>query len=124
MEPGVHSNAFALERRLYGRRQCRHLTPKQAQLLEARLPKLRLDPRVPAPACLSRLFDAPVDDVWLEIGFGGGEHLLFQAEMHPRIGFIGCEPFLNGVAKVLGGIESQDLKTIRIYDDDARHVLS
>ncbi len=75
----------------------------------------RLDPRT--------LFDFPVQNVWLEIGFGGAEHLLEQAGNHPEIGFIGCEPFINGVAKLLAGIEARGLRNIRIHDADARDVL-
>ena len=63
-------------------------------------------------------------EVWLEIGFGSGEHLLSQAEHHPEIGFIGAEPFINGVASLLGAIETRKLTTIRIHDGDAREVLS
>lgn len=61
--------------------------------------------------------------VWLEIGFGGGEHLAVQARAHPDIGFIGCEPFVNGVAKLMGAIHENELKNIRICDDDARPLL-
>jgi tRNA (guanine-N7-)-methyltransferase len=87
------------------------------------LPSLRLDLTEAAPGELKQLFPVPVRDVWLEIGFGAGEHLLWQAEAHPKIGFIGCEPFLNGVAKVLSSIEKDSLNAIRLYDDDARHLL-
>jgi tRNA (guanine-N7-)-methyltransferase len=69
------------------------------------------------------LFADPVDDVWLEIGFGAGEHLLWQAERHPHVGLIGCEPFLNGVVKVLSEIERLKLCNIRIYADDARWII-
>lgn len=63
------------------------------------------------------------EQVWLEIGFGGGEHLVAQAQAHPTIGFIGCEPFLNGVAKVLSEINDNGLHNIRLCDDDARPLL-
>ncbi len=79
--------------------------------------------RRPAPSSLRGLFAEPVTDVWLEIGFGSGEHLLWQAERHPTIGFIGCEPFINGVSSLLGQIEASGIKTIRIHDGDAREVL-
>ena len=68
--------------------------------LATRLPALRLDVSVASPPALADLFEAPVADVWLEIGFGGGEHLLWQAAAHPNVGFIGCEPFRTGIAKV------------------------
>ena len=63
------------------------------------------------------------DQVWLEIGFGAGEHLAAQAKAHPQTGFIGCEPFINGVAKLLTSIQTYNLKNIRICDDDARPLL-
>jgi tRNA (guanine-N7-)-methyltransferase len=68
------------------------------------------------------LFDRPVDAVWLEIGFGAGEHLVTQARAHPQVGLIGCEPFVNGVAKVLQAIEAEPAlgETVRLYADDAR----
>lgn len=67
---------------------------------------------------------APVHDVWLEIGFGGGEHLAAQAEANPDIGIIGAEPFVAGLAKLLGKIEVQGLTNIRLYPEDARDVLN
>jgi tRNA (guanine-N7-)-methyltransferase len=112
-----------LRRKLYGRRVGRGLTPGLATFLEARLPELRVDLFAPPPAPLSRLFAAPVDDVWLEIGFGGGEHLLWQAQAHPRTGFIGCEPFINGVARTLREADEAGLANLRLHDDDARQIL-
>jgi tRNA (guanine-N7-)-methyltransferase len=58
-------------------------------------------------------------EVWLEIGFGGGEHLLARALERPDVGFIGCEPFVNGVAKLLAGIEAHGLDNVRVRSDDA-----
>lgn len=75
----------------------------------------RLDP--------TGLFDSPKRMLWMEIGFGGGEHLAAQAARHPEIGFIGCEPFLNGVAQLLAHVETGGLTNIRIHPDDARPVL-
>jgi len=63
------------------------------------------------------------EQTWFEIGFGGGEHLAHQAELHPDINFIGAEPFLNGVAKLLALIEEKHLTNIRIHDGDARYLL-
>lgn len=71
----------------------------------------------------SSLFDHPVDQVWLEIGFGGGEHLVAQALANPNVGLIGCEPFINGVAKLLAEVESKQLTNVRIHHNDARDVL-
>lgn len=110
-------------RQLYGRRVGRALTDDLERLIATRLPPLRLDLNQPPPEPLSGIFAAPVEDVWLEIGFGGGEHLLWQAEHRRSIGFIGCEPFLSGVAKLVRGIDEAGLGTVRLHDDDARHVL-
>ena len=74
-----------------------------------------LDPRT--------LFARAGQAVWLEIGFGGGEHLAAQAERHPEIGFIGCEVFENGIARLLGEIARRGLDNIRIFADDARPLL-
>ncbi len=60
---------------------------------------------------------------WLEIGFGGGEHLAAQAKAHPAVGFIGCEPFVNGVARLLANIEQENLSNIRLFSDDARPLM-
>ena len=61
--------------------------------------------------------------MWLEIGFGGAEHLLWQASRHPGVGLIGCEVFEDGVVKALAGIEQNDLNNVRLYTDDARALL-
>jgi tRNA (guanine-N7-)-methyltransferase len=68
--------------------------------------------------------DVEIDDVWLEIGFGAGEHLHWQAIHNPRVGLIGAEPFVNGVAKLLSKIEEEPAPNIRIYMDDARDIIS
>jgi tRNA (guanine-N7-)-methyltransferase len=108
---------------LYGRRIGRAIGSAHADLLATRFPALRLDPSRPPPRTATELFDAPVRDVWMEIGFGAGEHLLWQAEANRDVGFIGCEPFLNGVAKAVSGIEEEALANVRLYDNDARHLL-
>lgn len=71
----------------------------------------------------SSLFDFHPAEVWLEVGFGGGEHLANQAQAHPDIGFVGCEPYLNGVASLIGHVASKKLKNIRIFPEDARRLL-
>jgi tRNA (guanine-N7-)-methyltransferase len=109
--------------RSYGRRKGKPLSARKERLIGELLPELRLDLQTPAPTRLQDLFPVPVGEVWLEIGFGSGEHLLFQAEHHKDVGFIGCEPFINGVASLLGAIESRGLKTIRVHSGDAREVL-
>lgn len=109
--------------RSYGRRKGKRLTARKAKLVAELLPVLRLDLAAPAPGDLRTLFPEPVGEVWLEIGFGAGEHLLGQALANPGTGLIGCEPFLNGVASLLGGIDDEDLQTVRLHDGDAREVL-
>ena len=83
------------------------------------LPKLQIV-LANGPLSLDGLFSFNQRTFWLEVGFGGGEHLAAQAKAHPTIGFIGCEPFVNGVARLLKIIEQENLKNIRIYSDDAR----
>jgi tRNA (guanine-N7-)-methyltransferase len=100
------------------------LSERKDRLLNELLPTLRLPLREPAPSPLASLFAQAVDQVWLEIGFGSGEHLVWQAELHPHAGFIGCEPFINGVASLLGKIETLALNTVRIHDGDARDMLA
>ncbi len=115
------------KRILYGRRRGHKLRPGRQELVDQLLPHLaialpetgRLDP--------GELFAAmPLGDeapLWLEIGFGGGEHLAAQAEAHPDIALIGCEPFINGIASLLSLIEKANLGNVRIWDDDARSLI-
>jgi tRNA (guanine-N7-)-methyltransferase len=88
------------------------------------LPRLALDLGKPAPKDLRTLFSHPVDEVRLEIGFGGGEHLLAQAQEYPAVGFIGSEPFVNAMAKALAVIEQKQLGNVRLHFDDAAHLLA
>jgi tRNA (guanine-N7-)-methyltransferase len=110
--------------RSYGRRKARPLSDRKEHLLADMLPSLRLPLDAPAPEPVAHLFPVPVTEVWLEIGFGSGEHLVWQAEQNPNIGLFGCEPFINGVASLLGKIERSGLRTIRLHDGDARDVLA
>ena len=112
-----------IELRSFGRRRGRKLSDRQTGLFEILLPTLQPDLAVPAPTRIAALFGPDARDVWLEIGFGGGEHLLWQAQHNPDVGFIGCEPFAEGVVKVLTGIEDHGLTNIRVWPDDARAVL-
>lgn len=111
-------------RLLYGRRVGRPLSGLRRRLMDELLPRLGVDVAVP-PGTLDprRLFPQPMDAVWLEVGFGNGAHLAAQAEAHPRIGLIGCEPFVNGVAAALRRIEAGGLANVRILPDDARGLL-
>lgn len=121
---GPKSNQPEAPLRSYGRRKARPLSVRKQHLLDERLPRLRLPLGAPAPAPLARLFERPVTGVWLEIGFGSGEHLAWQAGHHPAIGFIGCEPFINGVSSLLGTIEAAGINSIRLHDGDARAALA
>ena len=109
--------------RSYGRRRGRAPSARQASLWQEALPRYALDLSQPLPHRLGALFASPVADVWLEIGFGGGEHLLWQAQANPGIGFIGCEPFQDGVVKVLSAIGEQRLANMGLHADDARPLL-
>lgn len=106
-------------RHVFGRRKGRPLSARQQRLLDELLPRLALDLEAPPPEPLARLFPVPIEDVWLEIGFGAGEHLLWQAKANPRIGLIGAEPFINGVAQLLGRIEEDAVRNVRVHADDA-----
>jgi len=107
----------------FGRRRGKSLRPFQAEALRTVLRALRLDLSRPAPDRLRGLFAAPVDTVRLEIGFGGGEHLLYRAAEKPRTGFIGVEPFVNGMAKCAGALAVHPRPNVRLYDDDATRLL-
>jgi tRNA (guanine-N7-)-methyltransferase len=115
------------QRTLYGRRRGKKLRDGQQSLLDTLLPRLTLGvPPEPAKIDLAQAFGGtlPPDGVWLEVGFGAGEHLVWQAKEHPRIGLIGCEPYINGVAKCLAHIEREGLENIRLFTDDARLVMN
>jgi tRNA (guanine-N7-)-methyltransferase len=108
----------------FGRRKGHRLRSQQAELMRTLLPRLALDLAVPAPADLRALFTPAVDDVRVEIGFGGGEHLIAQAQAAPRRGFIGVEPFVNGMAKALALIAAQGLGNIRLHHGDAADLIA
>jgi tRNA (guanine-N7-)-methyltransferase len=108
----------------YGRRRGRPLRTGQAERQATLLPQLAIALPEDGPLDPASLFAPPPHEVWLEIGFGGGEHLAMQAERHPEIGFIGCEVFENGVAKLLSEIERRRLANVRIHADDARVLLA
>ncbi|MDE3175184.1 MAG: tRNA (guanosine(46)-N7)-methyltransferase TrmB [Pseudomonadota bacterium] len=111
--------AQTTRRALYGRAKGKALRAHQAELMRELAPRLAVDL---AALRGGRLF-APERELWLEIGFGGGEHLLARAAENPDVGFIGCEPFVNGVAKLLAGIEASGLDNIRVHTDDALALL-
>jgi tRNA (guanine-N7-)-methyltransferase len=111
------------KRAFFGRRKGHPLRAHQAALYGTLLPRLALDLTGPAPVDLRELFAAPVDDVRLEIGFGGGEHLIAQAAAQPRTGFIGIEPFVNGMAKALAALEECSIANVRLSTEDATHII-
>jgi tRNA (guanine-N7-)-methyltransferase len=109
--------------RSYGRRRGRAPSARQAALWREVLPRVALPAEPTMLTSLEALFEPPMREVWLEIGFGGGEHLIWQARTNPGIGFIGCEPFQDGIVKALTAIEEEGLGNIRLYADDARPLL-
>jgi tRNA (guanine-N7-)-methyltransferase len=107
----------------FGRRRGKTIRPLQAGALADVLPGYRIDLAAPPPQPLAALFEAPVTSVRLEIGFGGGEHLLHAARLEPASGFIGVEPFVNGMARLMLSLGEAPLANIRVYGDDATRVL-
>ncbi|MBL8648211.1 MAG: tRNA (guanosine(46)-N7)-methyltransferase TrmB [Sphingosinicella sp.] len=107
-------------RRLYGRRQAFALRNRAQRLVEELLPAVAVPKDEPLDA--ARLFGKACL-LELEIGFGKGEHLVAHAAARPETGFIGCEPFLNGVTGLLGHIEDEGLTNVRVHDGDALNVL-
>jgi tRNA (guanine-N7-)-methyltransferase len=107
----------------YGRRRGRPLRQGRAALVGALLPRLAIPvPRRGETLDLPALFPG-VLSVWLEIGFGGGEHLALQAEAHRGIGFIGAEPYVNGIAGLLARVDEAKLGNIRLWPGDIRELL-
>ena len=108
--------------RSFGRIKARPIKPRQAALMDTLLPAIAVpDPKAGAVDPRALMPDAK--EVWLEIGFGGGEHMAAQAGRRPDALVIGCEPFLNGVASALRHVEEGDLKNVRIHADDARDLV-
>ncbi len=98
------------------------MRPRQAALFDTLLPRVGIDLTKPAPPDLRNLLPA-AEEVRLEIGFGGAEHLIAQATANPRIGFIGCDAFINGVAKALAAIEEHKLANVRLHFGDASELI-
>lgn len=108
--------------KFYGRRKGRPLSSRQQALVEETLPRLTVD-LTQGAVDPTALFAQPKKEIWMEIGFGAGEHLAWQAGRHPDVGFVGCEPFINGVARLLVHMEDDGLDNIRVHADDARLLL-
>ncbi|OAN54599.1 tRNA (guanosine(46)-N7)-methyltransferase TrmB [Paramagnetospirillum marisnigri] len=115
------SSAAALRPRFFGRRRGKTLRRNALGLIDGLLPRLAIG--VPGPDDRidpALLFPGPVSEVWLEVGFGNGEHLAELAETHPGIGMIGAEVFRNGVAAMLAHIQARGIETIRLFPEDIR----
>lgn len=106
--------------RSYGRLKSRPIKPRQAALVQSRLPGLRIPPGSVNPASLK----PDAREIWLEIGFGGGEHMAAQAARAPDILILGAEPFLNGVASAVRHIDEQALTNVRLQDGDVRELIA
>lgn len=116
------------ELRFFGRRKGPSLSGRKQSLIDDLLPTISVpvdgdQDYTNTPLDLHALFKGKAQKYWLEIGFGKGEHLAWQAQQNPEVGLIGCEPYLNGVAGLLSYIDDEAIENIRIYGDDARHVL-
>lgn len=103
---------------LYGRRRGKSLRKGQQRLIDRDLPRLAI-PLETESIDLPSLFADPCRAFWLEIGFGGGEHLAWQAKANPDVGVIGCEPYINGVAMLLGKLEENGARNVRLHNEAA-----
>lgn len=122
-ERNVPPETRSADIRSFGRRRGRKLSARQASLISDLLPRVTVDLDASAPRDLAQLFDPPVSAVWLEIGFGGAEHLIWQARSHPGVGLIGCEPFEEGLVKALAAIDAHGISNLRLWGDDVRPLL-
>jgi tRNA (guanine-N7-)-methyltransferase len=107
----------------FGRRKGHKLRAHQADLIEHLLPRVSLDTGASTPD-LADLFDPRAEEIRLEIGFGGGEHLVAEARALAEVGFIGCEPYVNGMAKILTQIEAHNIGNVRLFAGDATELLA
>jgi tRNA (guanine-N7-)-methyltransferase len=110
-------------RAFFGRRKGHPLRSRQVALFETLLPQLALDLTKPAPTDLRTLFAGADGAFYLEIGFGGAEHLIAQALAHPQICFIASDPFVNAMAKALTAIDEHRLTNIRLHFGDASELI-
>ena len=109
--------------RSFGRKGGRPLSARQQSLVDNLLPRLRLPARADALQTPSELFGQPVSELWLEIGFGGGEHVSAQAKANPQAGIFASEVFIEGLAKCLSDIDDMGLSNVRLWDEDARELV-
>ncbi|MBF9196565.1 tRNA (guanine(46)-N(7))-methyltransferase TrmB [Microvirga terrestris] len=104
----------------FGRRKGKKLRAGQDDLVQNMLPAIRMIPGSDIPGHFP---NRQARETWLEIGFGGGEHLAAQARTHRDVNIVGCEPFVNGMAKLLAVIEQEHLDNVRVWDDDVTDLL-
>jgi tRNA (guanine-N7-)-methyltransferase len=125
-DPGPHDDGVSRHAQgsFFGRRKGHRLRAHQADLIEHLLPHLALDIETQTPSSFAGLFDPAPRAMRLEIGFGGGEHLIAEAQPLPDTGFIGCEPYVNGMAKILAQIEAHNIGNIRLFAGDAADLLA
>ena len=123
-EPAPTQKAEHSHGSFFGRRKGHKLRHHQSDLIAHLLPRLALDPASADASDFSSLFGSPVETMRLEIGFGGGEHLIAEALAFPHTGFIGCEPYVNGMAKILSQIEEHNITNIRLFAGDAAELLA
>lgn len=109
--------------RSFGRIKSRTLKPRQAALFDTLLPRIAVPDPTEGPIDPTSLMPG-AKEIWLEIGFGGGEHLAEQASRHPDSLMIGCEPFLNGVGSALRHIDERGLTNVCLHADDARAIMA
>jgi tRNA (guanine-N7-)-methyltransferase len=107
----------------FGRRKGHRLRQHQTDLMATLLPQLSIDIGNMTPRDPAALFETPIETLRVEIGFGGGEHLVAEATASPHTGFIGCEPYINGMAKVLAQIETSGVRNVRLFAGDAADLL-
>lgn len=109
---------------IYGRRSARRLRAGRRRAVERALPDLRIElPPGREPIDVASLFRHAPREIFLEVGFGAGEHLVQQARDHPEAGFIGCEPFFDGVARLVQALDEDGIGNVRVFMDDARLLL-
>ena len=109
----------------YGRRRGRPERPHRQELLKTMLSTISVSLENVAARSLDprSLFPSNTTEIWLEIGYGAGEHLSTLAQRNPKVGFLGCEPFLNGVSRLLRQIETDKLCNVRVLVDDGRKMM-
>lgn len=120
--PNEGKTEFGRRSAFHGRRKGHKLRRGRAALVATLLPNLALDLSRPAPD-LGSLFPVPVRRIALEIGFGAGENLMREALANPDTGFIGCEPFVNGMASALSAIEANGIRNVRLHHGDGAELL-